>query len=114
MKAIIDFRRSNLALLSRLQFPSLQASANRQQCEIHSPSTPGLIPFVEVVMKEKDHTGGRTVYYDQFGIIRDVMQNHLTQALVYSLMSLNPPSSHASTDTMVSETFGIPSPLHLL
>ena len=40
-------------------------------------------------MTEKEHTGGRSSYYDNFGVIRDVMQNHLTQALVYSLMSVD-------------------------
>jgi hexose-6-phosphate dehydrogenase len=103
MRAIIDFRRSNSALLSQLRFPSLRSqSAPNDHCEIHSPSSLGAAPAVEVMMKEKEHTGGRSVYYDQFGIIRDVMQNHLTQALVYSLMSLNQPLSTQG----VSETFG--------
>lgn len=84
-----------------LNFPTLTTRHNDKYCEVvpSVESIPQHVPLVEVVMKEKEHTGGRTVYYDQFGIIRDVMQNHLTQALVYSLMNLK------SEDN--SETFGI-------
>jgi hypothetical protein len=119
MRAIIDFRRANMDLLSELNFPYLRSSErltqpldNFESCEVtSSPSSPvASAPLVEVVMKEKEHTGGRSVYYDQFGIIRDVMQNHLTQALVYSLMHLHRPSSSSSSvdensDT-TTETFG--------
>lgn len=104
MRSIIDFRRLNMDLLSHLIFPSLKSQQSQGYCEIipRKDSTPQQgAPLVEVVMKEKEHTEGRTIYYNQFGIIRDVMQNHLTQALVYSLMNLD------NSEIFLPETFGI-------
>ena len=71
---------------------------------------------VSVVMKEMDDTAGRSRYYDQvsfylllirmllvyilfiplqqYGVIRDVFQNHLTQALVYALMAVDVGSTY--------------------
>ena len=106
MKSIIDFRGSNLQLLSSLKFPSLKPSfdtSEQQICGV-TPSNyiiNNSIPLVEVVMKEMEDISGRSIYYDQFGVIRDVMQNHLTQALVYSLMDL---SQDAKSEE--KETFG--------
>lgn len=40
------------------------------------------IERVEIVMKEKEDCEGRTGFYDTYGVIRDVHQNHLTQVLV--------------------------------
>lgn len=37
---------------------------------------------VDVVMTETEHVGGRSIFYDEYGVVRDVMQNHLTLALV--------------------------------
>jgi hypothetical protein len=37
---------------------------------------------VEVVMKETDDCKGRTGFYDAYGVLRDVHQNHLTQMAV--------------------------------
>ena len=56
-----------------------------------------------------------TVMQLQYGVVRDVFQNHLTQALVYALMHLEEadprpssadPSSSAAMDSPQS-TFGI-------
>ncbi|NWV71594.1 G6PE protein, partial [Malurus elegans] len=43
---------------------------------------------VEVVLKETVDAKGRTSFYEQYGVIRDVLQNHLTEALLFLLMEL--------------------------
>ncbi|KAH3877071.1 GDH/6PGL endoplasmic bifunctional protein-like isoform X2 [Dreissena polymorpha] len=43
---------------------------------------------VEVVMKERIGVSGRVDFYDQTGVIRDVMQNHLTELLALVTMEL--------------------------
>lgn len=45
---------------------------------------------VEVLWRENIGTAGRGGYFDQYGIIRDVMQNHLMQIL--ALVAMEPPS----------------------
>jgi glucose-6-phosphate 1-dehydrogenase len=47
------------------------------------------IASVTITFKEDIGTEGRGGYFDEFGIIRDVMQNHLTQIL--SLVAMEPP-----------------------
>ena len=42
---------------------------------------PQTIKAVQVIFKEDFGTEGRGGYFDQYGIIRDVMQNHLLQEL---------------------------------
>lgn len=44
------------------------------------------IKSVEIVFKEDLGTGGRGGYFDNFGIIRDIMQNHLLQVLMWFAM----------------------------
>jgi glucose-6-phosphate 1-dehydrogenase len=44
---------------------------------------------VQITFKENFGTEGRGGYFDNFGIIRDVMQNHLTQVL--SILAMEPP-----------------------
>ena len=54
---------------------------------------------VNVVMftfKEDFGTQGRSGYFDEFGIIRDVMQNHLMQML--SIVAMEPPISLSAED----------------
>ncbi len=52
------------------------------------------ISNVQICFKEPFGTDGRGGYFDEFGIIRDVMQNHLCQARAWALLSpcsaLNP------------------------
>ena len=36
---------------------------------------------VEVYMKEKEDCAGRTKFYDEYGVVRDVHQNHLTEVM---------------------------------
>ncbi|NXX41013.1 G6PE protein, partial [Tricholaema leucomelas] len=43
---------------------------------------------VEIVLKETVDAKGRTSFYEQYGVIRDVLQNHLTEALMFLTMEL--------------------------
>jgi len=54
------------------------------------------IQCVVITFKENFGTKGRGGYFDKFGIIRDVMQNHLLQVL--SLVAMEPPSSLKAED----------------
>ena len=49
------------------------------------------IESVQICWKEDIGTSGRGGYFDHFGIVRDVMQNHLLQIL--SLVAMEPPAS---------------------
>jgi len=49
------------------------------------------IAHVQIVFKEDLGTGGRGGYFDQFGIIRDIMQNHLLQVLLW--FAMEPPAA---------------------
>lgn len=49
------------------------------------------IASVQISFKEPFGTQGRGGYFDEFGIIRDVMQNHLLQIL--SLVAMEKPAS---------------------
>jgi len=54
------------------------------------------IKSVQITFKEDFGTQGRGGYFDGFGIIRDVMQNHLLQIL--SLVGMEPPVSMSAED----------------
>lgn len=54
------------------------------------------IKNVRIVFKENFGTEGRGGYFDTFGIIRDVMQNHLMQ--LFALVAMEPPVSLSSED----------------
>ncbi|XP_008070071.1 GDH/6PGL endoplasmic bifunctional protein [Carlito syrichta] len=43
---------------------------------------------VEIIMKETVDAGGRTSFYEEYGVIRDVLQNHLTEVLTLVAMEL--------------------------
>lgn len=49
------------------------------------------IAQVQITFKEPFGTEGRGGYFDSFGIIRDVMQNHLLQIL--SLVAMEKPAT---------------------
>jgi glucose-6-phosphate 1-dehydrogenase len=53
------------------------------------------IASVEVVWKENSGVDGRGGYFDKYGIIRDVVQNHLIQVL--SLVAMCPPDQYSSS-----------------
>ncbi|KAF5825490.1 hypothetical protein DUNSADRAFT_9324 [Dunaliella salina] len=46
---------------------------------------------VQVIFSEDFGTEGRGGYFDRYGIIRDVMQNHLLQ--IVALFAMEPPSA---------------------
>lgn len=46
------------------------------------------ISNVQICFKEPFGTDGRGGYFDEFGIIRDVMQNHLTQVRSHNWLLL--------------------------
>ncbi|NWX32839.1 G6PE protein, partial [Notiomystis cincta] len=54
---------------------------------------------VEVVLKETVDAKGRTSFYEQYGVIRDVLQNHLTEALLFLIMEL--PTNGSSAQEVV-------------
>lgn len=54
------------------------------------------IEAVEILFKESFGTYGRGGYFDKFGIIRDVVQNHLLQAL--TLIAIEEPRSLSAED----------------
>lgn len=51
---------------------------------------------VQIVFSEPFGTDGRGGYFDQYGIIRDIMQNHLLQVL--ALFAMEPPVSMSAED----------------
>ncbi|KAJ2354559.1 Glucose-6-phosphate 1-dehydrogenase, partial [Coemansia sp. RSA 2610] len=60
------------------------------------------ISNVQITFKEPFGTEGRGGYFDQFGIIRDVMQNHLLQVL--SIVAMNQPESLGAEDVRDRKT----------
>jgi len=58
------------------------------------------ISHIEVAIKEKVDCSGRTRFYDQYGIIRDVFQNHLSEMLALVTMDLPSPVSGEDSSKM--------------
>ena len=54
------------------------------------------VASIQISFKEPFGTQGRGGYFDQFGIIRDIMQNHLLQIL--SLVAMEKPVSSRAED----------------
>ncbi|PWN50374.1 putative ZWF1-glucose-6-phosphate dehydrogenase [Violaceomyces palustris] len=55
-----------------------------------------LVDNVQITFKEPFGTEGRGGYFDEFGIIRDIQQNHLSQVL--SILAMERPKSFSSED----------------
>jgi hypothetical protein len=49
------------------------------------------VESVQIVFKENIGTEGRGGYFDEFGIIRDLLQNHLLQAFMF--LAMEPPEA---------------------
>tara|TARA_B100000795_G_C22778262_1_gene431051 strand:- start:146 stop:1771 length:1626 start_codon:yes stop_codon:yes gene_type:complete len=46
------------------------------------------VKHVEVVMKEETDCAGRAGYYDDYGVVRDLHQNHLSEMMALAMMDL--------------------------
>ena len=57
------------------------------------------IERVEIVLKEKNDCKGRTKFYDHYGVIRDVMQNHMTELL--ALVAMEIPKSFGDRESIM-------------
>ena len=66
---------------------------------------------IEIIMQETEDCRGRTSFYDSYGVIRDILQNHLTELLVLIAMDLptKPESLSSEHDSvgMVLEKFNL-------
>ncbi|XP_060115345.1 GDH/6PGL endoplasmic bifunctional protein [Heteronotia binoei] len=60
------------------------------------------IERVEIVLKETVDVKNRTSFYEEYGVIRDVHQNHLTEALLFLTMEL-PANVSCSEDVLRSK-----------
>jgi hexose-6-phosphate dehydrogenase len=58
---------------------------------------------IEVFMKETETCEGRTAFYENYGIVRDVLQNHLSEALALIAMDLPTTLDGSQADSDVSE-----------
>lgn len=56
------------------------------------------IQMVKIVASETVTAQGRTAYYDQYGVIRDMLQNHLTEVLSLLLCDQDDKSLHSCTE----------------
>ncbi|KAM4015552.1 GDH/6PGL endoplasmic bifunctional protein isoform 1-T2 [Anomaloglossus baeobatrachus] len=54
---------------------------------------------VEIVMKETVDAKGRTSFYEEYGVIRDVIQNHLTEIL--TLLAMEVPRNLSNSDDVL-------------
>ena len=52
---------------------------------------------VEIVMKETENCAGRTSFYNQYGVVRDVLQNHLTE--IAALIAMELPDELSTDDS---------------
>lgn len=62
---------------------------------------------VEIVLKETVDAKDRTSFYEEYGVIRDVVQNHLTEILMYVALEMpRDPSNSDLVQQRKLETFG--------
>ncbi|KAE8298447.1 GDH/6PGL endoplasmic bifunctional protein Glucose 1-dehydrogenase [Larimichthys crocea] len=63
------------------------------------------IERVEIVLKETLDAKGRIAFYDQYGVIRDVLQNHLTE--VMTLLSMKLPKNLSNSEEVLNNKLQI-------
>ncbi|KAM7005695.1 GDH/6PGL endoplasmic bifunctional protein [Tautogolabrus adspersus] len=63
------------------------------------------IERVEIVLKETLDVKGRIPFYDQYGVIRDVLQNHLTE--VMTLLTMRLPMNLSSSEEVLQNKLHI-------
>eukprot|EP00049_Salpingoeca_infusionum_P026484 m.25911 g.25911 ORF g.25911 m.25911 type:complete len:525 (-) comp8777_c0_seq3:218-1792(-) len=72
---------------------------------------------VEIVSTEKEDCAGRTRFYNEYGVIRDIFQNHLTEILALVAMEIpddTVSATHAQLKTRVLQSTSVISPQHVL
>mmetsp|Transcript_66644 Transcript_66644/g.117828 ORF Transcript_66644/g.117828 Transcript_66644/m.117828 type:complete len:547 (+) Transcript_66644:55-1695(+) len=69
------------------------------------------IEHVQIIFKENFGTAGRGGYFDGFGIIRDIMQNHLLQVLLWLAME---PPSRLNAEGIAAEKLKLLKSMHTL
>ncbi|XP_043918734.1 GDH/6PGL endoplasmic bifunctional protein [Protopterus annectens] len=67
---------------------------------------------VEIVMKETVDAKGRISFYEKYGVIRDVIQNHLTETLMY--IAMEQPKNLNSSQEIVQNKLQLFGSLHKL
>ncbi|XP_066522572.1 GDH/6PGL endoplasmic bifunctional protein [Hoplias malabaricus] len=70
------------------------------------------IERIEIVLKETLDCKGRIQFYDQYGVIRDMLQNHLTEVLTLILMSI--PANISSSEEVLQKKLQVFSTLKQL
>uniref|UniRef100_A0A3Q3SHY8 Hexose-6-phosphate dehydrogenase (glucose 1-dehydrogenase) n=1 Tax=Mastacembelus armatus TaxID=205130 RepID=A0A3Q3SHY8_9TELE len=63
------------------------------------------IERVEIVIKEALNVKGRISFYDQYGVIRDMLQNHLTE--IMTLLTMRPPKNLSSSEEVLQNKLHI-------
>ncbi|XP_034022205.1 GDH/6PGL endoplasmic bifunctional protein [Thalassophryne amazonica] len=63
------------------------------------------IERIEIVLKETLNVKGRIPFYDQYGVIRDVIQNHLTE--VMTLLTMRLPMNLSSSEEVLQNKLRI-------
>ncbi|XP_034389445.1 GDH/6PGL endoplasmic bifunctional protein [Cyclopterus lumpus] len=63
------------------------------------------IERVEIIMKESLDVKGRIPFYDQYGVIRDVLQNHLTE--VMTLLTMRLPTNLSNNEEVLQNKLHI-------
>eukprot|EP00039_Didymoeca_costata_P028505 m.21245 g.21245 ORF g.21245 m.21245 type:complete len:523 (+) comp7091_c0_seq1:115-1683(+) len=58
------------------------------------------IEEVNIIMKETEDVAGRTSFYDAYGVIRDVHQNHLTEVLSLVCMAMPKDESDSNAELL--------------
>ena len=61
--------------------------------------------WLQVIFSENFGTEGRGGYFDQYGIIRDVIQNHLLQIL--ALFAMEPPVGATLRDASLASAIAV-------
>ena len=83
VRAIAEFRRVNVeaqTLLGRSWHPLRSVDSRGSSLGIER---------VEAAMAESVDCAGRTRFYDDYGVVRDVMQNHVSQMMALTLCGLD-------------------------
>ena len=108
--------RTSLAMAEQLQQQLKEDEIYRVDHYLAKPAVRGIMHFlcrnrhhlkgllngenverIQVVARESLTAAGRTGYYDKYGVVRDMMQNHLTQVLTLIVADLTADSCQSSS-----------------